>query len=156
MWSRSGTSWKVQVLPELPDGQWVSYGLGINGRGQVAGEAVDAQGYFQPVVWDPGPTGYTARPLPLPTGAVLGVPYDINALGETAGVYYILDNGRPEVHAVFWNREGQVVPLPDLVVGCSSYYDQCSLANGLNERGQVTGYAWAGNDELHAVRWDIR
>jgi len=97
---------------------------GINNRGQVVGDHVDANGFTAPFLWQDG----TLRTLDVLPDGQFAVAYDINNRGQIAGT----GNSGFEGRAILWEN-GQPINLGTLPGG------DHSEAYGINNRGVIVG-----------------
>lgn len=80
---------------------------------------------------------------------------DLNDAGQVVGAGYIRDAGTPEApgeiyHAFIWSRERGMRDLGTLGG------DGSSIANAINNQGQVVGNAYAPDGRFHAFLWSPR
>ena len=142
-----GFLWRDGQMIDLGalNGQVVSEAYAVNNTGLIAGKS-----NFYPVTWqydsaDPGGTP-TIEQLPIPAGFFDGPPRAVNDSGAVAGYA-----GAPNVysHAILW-RDGVAI---DLGVWPGGHY---SVANGINELGQIVGTGTVAGDFLdHALMWTV-
>jgi probable HAF family extracellular repeat protein len=126
------------------NGQVVSQATAINNRGLIAGKS-----NLFPVVWrydtaNPQSTP-RIRQLPIPAG-FFSATTSVNDSGDVVGYA-----GSPSIdsHAILW-RDGEAI---DLGVWPGGHY---SVANGINNRGQIVGTGTVAGDNLdHALMWTV-
>jgi uncharacterized membrane protein len=116
----------------------------INNAGIIVGESSASSSNFQAVVW----TSETAAPQVLaglggtPCTSKFVAARAINEMGEIVGQCPTSDGS---THAVYWaNKDAAPIDL-DLLAGDS-------FATGINELGQIVGYARSGSD-FRAMLW---
>jgi uncharacterized membrane protein len=116
----------------------------INNAGMIVGESSASSSNFQAVVW----TSETAAPQVLaglgatPCTSKFVAARAINEMGEIVGQCPATDGS---THAVYWaNKDAAPIDL-DLLAGES-------FATGINELGQIVGYARSGGD-FRAMLW---
>jgi probable HAF family extracellular repeat protein len=124
-------------------GQIVSEAYAINNTGVIVGRS-----NFVPVIWQYDVADPDSRPtiqeLPIPEGFFTAVPTAVNDIGDVVGYA-----GSPNIdaHAILW-RAGNAI---DLGVWPGGHY---SVANGINDIGQVVGTGTVAADNLdHALMW---
>jgi len=118
-----------------------SYGNVINTCGRVAGWAATAAGQWHAFYHD----GKAMRDLGT-FGGSSSFALAVNGVGQVAG--YAYGPGDAWFHAFLYDaRSG--APLQDL-----GTLSQNSLAQDINDAGQVVGYARAANGDLRAFRFD--
>ena len=116
-----------------------SYVNAINNAGQVVGWDSD-----QPFVWKDGLT----TPLSLlGSNADGSQAVDINDKGQAVGYSNIRTTDESILHAVLWQPKGKNKDLGILPGG------KYSKASGINQSGQVVGWADTSNKMKHAVLW---
>lgn len=126
----------------LPDG-FAAYALSDSGT--LAG-LKSVNGEHHAFTWD----GTKLQDLgALPSAEAWSYAYDINAVGDVAGVSIFAPGS---THAVVW-RGGQLVDLGDFAGGTND-----SRAYGLNDAGIVVGFGTVASDiglgRVHAALWD--
>jgi probable HAF family extracellular repeat protein len=115
----------------LPDnGALESGGGSINEGGDVVGWILDTNYHDQPVMW---PRGGPRTDLPLPEGALQGVPTDINSDQVVVGTYYTVAGQNPRCFR--WSPADGVVDL-----GLMARGDFCQPV-AINAAGQIVGMA---------------
>ena len=156
--------WRYGVMHALPTlGGANGYASMINDRGEVVGlaetSAQDANcsvHRFRPVIWKGG----TARGLSTP-GELYGVAAYINQQGQAVGASgscspFNVNSGLylEEIHAMFWDSNGQPYQLPSLGgAGGIAGNHACSL----NNLGQAVGHSeLTNNTTFHATLWPSR
>lgn len=128
-------------LGTLP-GSWTSLAYGINDLGQVVGESLPPSARV-PALWN-NDAAHTASALPYPAGDNLGVAQGINNLGHVIGWTGV---GNPGVnwdvyssHYVVW-RDGTVYDLTSVLDPVTGAGCTVTSANGINNAGQIVGFA---------------
>ena len=130
------TGTTLEVLGNL--GGSISYGVGINGSGQVAGISTDPNGVAHAVRW----TGTT--PIALDTlGGTNSTGFGINDSGQVAGTSDL--SGNSFYHAVRWT--GTVAEDLGTLGGFASN------GRGINNSGHVVGQAQRSDKSWHATVW---
>jgi uncharacterized membrane protein len=120
-----------------------TWALGVNDSGISVGRTTYGNGYSQATQWNPA-----GQPTLLPglNFSQSSVALAINSAGQVVG----LDTGDPFVdsyyRAVIWNQ-GVVSPL------ATPGWD-ASIANDINEHGEVAGWAEVINGAQRAVVWN--
>lgn len=142
-----GFLWRNGQMIDLGglNGQVVSEAYAINNTGMIAGKS-----NIYPVTWeyditDPNSTP-TITELPIPSGFSAAIPRAVNDTGDVAGYA-----GAPSIdaHAILW-RNGVAI---DLGIWPGGHY---SVANGINNLGQIVGTGTIANDNLdHALMWTV-
>jgi len=119
--------------------------LAVNNKGLAVGTS-----NFYPVSWKYDIANSSSTPaiqqLPIPSGFFSAIPTAVNDSADVAGYA-----GSPNIdaHAILW-RNGQAV---DLGVWPGGHY---SVANGVNNLGQITGTGTIAADNLdHALMWTV-
>ncbi len=137
LWTKSGG---IQNLGTLGGGGNDSAAFGINGSGQVVGQANSSQGApDQAFLWTKG-AGMTDLGNLGGAGSVANA---INASGQIAGQSELASG---YVHAFLWTSGGGMQDLGTLSGG------QQSGANGINSAGEITGWANVGSNDA-AIVW---
>lgn len=156
--------WRYGVMRALPTlGGPNGYANMINDRGEVVGlaetsaqDANCAVHRFRPVIWRDG----TARALATP-GELYGVAAYINQQGQAVGASgacspFNVNSGLylEEIHAMFWDSNGQPYQLPSLGgAGGIAGNHACSL----NDLGEAVGHSeLTNNTTFHATLWPSR
>jgi probable HAF family extracellular repeat protein len=117
----------------------------INNRGQVVGIGQQTPSREQAYVWQNGTTTY------LPTlGGWLNDAQAINDRGQIVG-HSTLDGWDIPYHATLWSK-GSVTDL-GMLPGAPADWGIGSLANGINNRGDVVGGSQNADGDLRAVLW---
>src|SRR5579872_3540717 len=141
---RTSSGQLIQLL-NLPDGLSDTSARIMDASGDIFG------GNFiggSATVWTPGPSGYSAHLLPLPSGAADGFANWANAGGTAAG-YDVDSGGNPT--AVVWQPTGggnftpTALPMPVGATGASAY--------SINSNGQVAGFGQRANNSSFGVVW---
>ncbi len=134
-WSKSGGLKDLGTL-----GGDDSAAFGINGSGQVVGQANSSAGSLdQAFLWTQG-----AGMVDLGTlGGASSAANAINASGQVAGQS---DMASGFVHAFLWSQSGGLRDLGILPGG------QQSGANAINSAGEIAGWANVGTSD-HAITW---
>jgi probable HAF family extracellular repeat protein len=130
-----------------------SEGTGINDVGQVVGEAYTASGAYHAFLWTKlGTSGPPSNPqmqdLGTLPGDVTSIAYGINPT-SSHGVQVVgeSDSASGQRHAFLWTQNGGMIPLGTLG-------GTFSIANAINDAGQVTGEASLNGDTVtHAFLW---
>jgi probable HAF family extracellular repeat protein len=125
-----------------------SQGSAINNAGQVAGAAMDANGYMHAVVWN-GTTPTVLGDIGDASG-VGNVANAISTTGLTAG--FTMDS-QFRSHAVAWGLDGTPTALMEL--------SDNNAALGINSSGQVVGSYTkpddvTGDADFFAMLWDAK
>ena len=147
------------------DGGYESVSTSVNSRGQVVGLATNGVadpnsmvglGYqTRAFVWQAGTKMHDLGTLGSGTDAIAGL---INERGQVVGWSYTDSNPSKICAAVygfplstgsfFWEERKGMTNLRGLG-------GTCTIAMGLNDRGQVVGQSWSNGDLTgHAFRWD--
>ena len=120
-----------------------SFAYDVNNLGVVAGYAYDASGHQEPCEW--GTSG------PISLGSVLGGQWntarEINDSGQV--ILWGTPTGATSNHAVFWDGN----PL-DHAIDLGTFGGSESWAYGLNNRGNVVGWAELSDSTYHAFVWN--
>ncbi len=125
-------SWNAGTVTDLGSGNPGA----VNGKGQIAGTF---SGIFG--VWTNG----VVTPLPVPSSGAAGNASDINNNADVVGSAYYTDT--KSYRAVIW-RNGtiqQIGVLPG---------DVSSVANAINDAGQVVGYSVSSTGKWRAFLWE--
>jgi probable HAF family extracellular repeat protein len=143
----------VQQLPPLP-GDSASAATAINERGDVVGISGDcdlAVGRFSArhaVIWHQG----QVSELPNLGGTTWHTPMTINARGDVAGFSNPAGPGDPEgafiAQAFLWTSENGIRNLGTLD------NDPLSESLGMNNRGQVVGISFGGDNGPRGFLWE--
>jgi probable HAF family extracellular repeat protein len=142
-----GFLWRSGQMSDLGtlSGQVVSQASAINNTGLIAGKS-----NIFPVVWEYDIANPNDAPriqqLPIPAGFFSATTTAVNDSGDVVGYA-----GSPNIdsHAVLW-RNGMAI---DLGVWPGGHY---SVANGINNRGQIVGTGTVAGDNLdHALMWTV-
>jgi len=142
-----GFLWRSGQMTDLGalNGQVASEARAINNTGLVAGMS-----NIFPVVWEYDVTNLNRAPrikqLPIPAGFFSATTTAVNDSGDVVGYA-----GSPNIdsHAILW-RNGMAI---DLGVWPGGHY---SLANGINNLGQIVGTGTVAGDNLdHALMWAV-
>ena len=142
-----GFLWRSGQMTDLGalSGQVVSQASAINNTGLIAGKS-----NIFPVVWEYDIANSNDVPrihqLPIPAGFFSATTTAVNDSGDVVGYA-----GSPNIdsHAVLW-RNGMAI---DLGVWPGGHY---SVANGINNRGQIVGTGTVAGDNLdHALMWTV-
>ncbi|HZV65498.1 MAG TPA: PKD domain-containing protein [Telluria sp.] len=120
-----------------------SFTRAINEAGQITGYAsYDASGNYHAFMWSlkEGMTDLgTIRPAPFSEGLA------INKLGQVAGYSSYIGPINEPLHAFVWSRATGLADLGTLA--------GASLAQAINDAGQVAGYSDAANGQVHGFLW---
>ena len=136
------TDGKMQDLG-TPDGTSGS-GFAVNGRGQVTGSFKAGHDSRQHAFIF---SGGVMNDLGMQSEVSVG--HSINAAGQVAGLSGTLGGTAPHLHAVVFS-EGAIRDLGTLGADAGEALD-VNEAQGINDRGQVTGFAIGGsNQQVHA------
>ena len=126
-------------------GQVVSEAYAVNNNGLIVGKS-----NLYPVTWKYDVANSSSTPviqqLPIPSGFFSAQPTAVNDSADVAGYA-----GSPNIdaHAILW-RNGQAI---DLGVWPGGQY---SVANGINNLGQIVGTGTIAADNLdHALMWTV-
>jgi probable HAF family extracellular repeat protein len=146
LWTRDATgAWTLTLLGSL--GGIASRATAINRAGQIVGFSTRAENLrFHAFLWTPASgiediAQAMSQVYPFDTYA-----YDINDNAQVVGYGY--EASRTFFHAFLYDHStGQVRDLGTLPGGRNSY------ATGINNVGQIVGYADASNGETHAFVW---
>ena len=141
-----GFLWRAGRMIDLGalSGQVVSEAYAINNTGLIVGKS-----NFYPVIWKYDVSNSSSAPaiqqLPIPAGFFSAQPTSVNDSADVAGYA-----GSPNIdaHAILW-RNGQAI---DLGVWPGGSY---SVANGINNLGQIIGEGIAGDNMVHALMWTV-
>jgi hypothetical protein len=149
------TVWRIQQLDTTgfeSDKLWLPNAA--NDYAQVVGFYVSPDGLDMPILWTPGPGGWSVSQLPIPDGFAQGGGEDINDRGEIAGW----------VAAADWSTWFPVVWKPlnasrtdyTAVVLAPLAGSSWAEANGINDLGDVVGDSLdaSGNADV-AVVWKL-
>jgi probable HAF family extracellular repeat protein len=121
-----------------------SFTRAINEAGQVTGYAsYDASENYHAFLWSlkEGMTDLgTISPAPASEGLA------INKLGQVAGYSSYVGPLNEPLHAIVWSRTTGLTDLGTLAHGVS-------LAQAINDAGQVAGYSEAANGQVHGFLW---
>lgn len=117
----------------------------INNHGQVVGTGQMVSGRDQAFVWEDGTTTY------LPTlGGWFNEAQAINERGEVVGHSNLVGYEIP-YHAVLWY--GDSITDLGMLPGAPDDWGIGSMANGINNRGDVVGASLTASGQMHAVLW---
>jgi probable HAF family extracellular repeat protein len=139
-----GFLWRNGQMTDLGalSGQVASEARAINNAGLIAGKS-----NIFPVVWKYDAThAPRIQQLPIPAGFFSATTTAVNDSGDVVGYA-----GSPNIdsHAILW-RGGMAV---DLGVWPGGHY---SVANGINNLGQIVGTGTVAGDNLdHALMWTV-
>lgn len=128
----------------------MSAAYGINGTGQIAGEAEETAGSGKavPVLWNSA----SADPIKLGllSGGTFGAAYYISEDGTVVGES---ETSGGAVRAVRWkvNASGAVTDGPDDLGTLSGHVN--SVAMGVSASGQIVGESESATGEIRAVMW---
>ena len=152
-----GRTWTIHELdtmgfPNLTN--WTA--TSVNNRGQIVGFGL-RDGVYVPVIWNPGPNGQGWKIAALPTSRAYphAWPNDINEEGQIVGGLGSV--GWETVRAVLWQptpariRTWSLTVLPPLTAA----HVFCE-AMGINDRGDIVGYAWDASYFGPATRWSAK
>ena len=173
-YDNEATLWEDKTRTWLGSFGLLSCAYGINENGQIVGKAITSGNTDRSFLWgdgvmtdlDIGGTSDSKAMAINDAGQIVGSrtyfnayfldgntyseiddkePYDINALGEVAGMTRVGSNaGR---RAFLWDNGGAFVELSTLA-GTESG------ARGINDRGQIVGYSRGVDGNDHAVLWE--
>jgi probable HAF family extracellular repeat protein len=131
-----GASWEHGVVSILQDLGHGAIAQGINNRGQIVGQIGSADGSTAiGGVWLNGKDG-TVTGIVLPQGDAIALASGINDQGQVVGS--TLDPNFNWSHAFIW--QNNVLTTLDTVFPASSNLFP-TMANKINERGQISGMA---------------
>ncbi|GAB2683250.1 hypothetical protein GCM10027194_15550 [Thalassiella azotivora] len=124
-------------LPEPPGHDYTPV-VAVDDRGVAVGSSRHAATWATtPLLWRDG----QVETLPVPQGSTVARPSDINDRGVVVGTAYVQGWARP----VMWaGGVVRVLPLPEGVTG---------YANGVNDVGEVVGWASRPGEYGRAVLW---
>jgi probable HAF family extracellular repeat protein len=129
-------SWVNDTPSTLADLGKGGLALGINNRGQIAGQIGSADGTaFYAAVWQNGANGAVTNLL-TPPGDVAAFASGINDRGQVVGSS--LDSKFNWSHAFIW-QDNVMTDLDTLFPASSNLFPV--MANKINERGQISGMA---------------
>jgi probable HAF family extracellular repeat protein len=125
-------------LPLLVEGKSAE-AIAINDAGVIVGGAYDAMDRLHAVIWQGGVVDT------LGTINDMGESYAaaLNEAGDVVGWSYLTATGF--MHACLWH-DGEAIDL-------GTFGGSSSQATGINESGQVTGYAETSGQVIHAFLW---
>jgi probable HAF family extracellular repeat protein len=146
---------QIQVLPAFPDDS-VAAALAINDNGQVVGTSgvCEQPGFLafgrHAVLWQHG----TVTDLGTLGGMMFNAGNAINNKGQVVGQSDL--PGDTATHAFFWqNDKGMIdlgtLPTPNPISGMP---DSISIANDINEKGQVVGASCDANFNCRPFLWE--
>jgi probable HAF family extracellular repeat protein len=149
------TVWKIQQLDTTGFESYNPWLVNAaNDYAQLVGLSVSPHGLDIPMMWTPGPGGWSVSQLPIPPGFDQGDPSDINDKGEIAG----------SVGTAGWGTWSPVVWKPLNASRTTYTYvllapltgSSWAEANGINDLGDVVGDSWdaSGNNDV-AVVWNL-
>jgi len=131
----------VHEIPTLGGDR--STALGVNNAGQVVGSARNAQGLFQPILWE---NGVVTNLNPFP--GTQGNANAINNNGEIVG--FINSTPGTTQRGFYWNAGSLTLLEP-----ASGNPNHFTEAHGINDHGQISGSAQvAGPNGFQAFIWD--
>ncbi len=132
----------ANVIPIIPPGATLSHAHGVNGVGQVVGSSSGASG-GQAFLWQ---DGVLTTIGPLEVGAPTA--RDLNNSGQIVGYAGNTSHINPTARAFIWDDLG--ITMLDAIPGALT-----SLAQAINENGQVVGYGLFEIPELtvHSFIW---
>ncbi len=119
----------------------------VNNRSEVVGYSLNANYEDRAFLWLPQPAyGLPAGMNDLGTlGGDLSKAFAINDLGQIVGNARIPKSGASAVqHAFIW-QDGEMTDLNDLIPADSGW--ELQVARGINNRGQIVGYGYIGNEQ---------
>ena len=134
------TVYTIVKLPTL-GGKQISV-TAINDRGQIVGTASDMKGHTHAVLWQDGKI--------IDIGVLPG--YDksyasgINNVGQVVGWSEKPDSKYESTSQAFMWQKGKLQVLPTL--------GSASMAVGINNKGQIAGFAFTSSFVSHAVLWE--
>lgn len=133
------TLWKgttLKILPRLPGGSFAE-GFDVNTSSIAVGQAGNANDDGRPVCWDASGQILDLGSLP---GRTFGVALRVNNKSQIVGF-----TGFP-LGAMLWDH-GAIIQLQ----GFGG--QRASFAEGINDKGVITGYVEDADFSLHAVVW---
>lgn len=131
----------VHEIPTLGGDR--STALGVNNAGQVVGSARNADGLFQPILWE---NGVVTNLNPFP--GTQGNANAINNNGEIVG--FINSTPGTTQRGFYWNAGNLALLEP-----ASGNPNHFTEAHGINDHGQISGSAQvAGPNGFQAFIWD--
>lgn len=134
-WSAGGTPTSLDL----------GSGYAINNLGQVAGqhvEPVGASSVVRAAVWDADGAPHVYGILPI-AGQTNSLAHDLNDRGQAVG--YSRNSGTGSYdrrYACLWDPDGTIHNLNDLIIDAGGR--TVNEATGINEHGQICGYASLG------------
>jgi probable HAF family extracellular repeat protein len=128
-WTQTGG---MQDLGTLPGSTGGSIATAINDKGQIVGQAIDANGVTLAVTWENGKIRVLGKLGGFGRGA-LSAAMGINNLGQVVGTSTV--DTSLHVHAFLWTPNAGMQDLGTLSP------DDDSTATGINNFGQVVGYS---------------
>jgi len=146
-----GFLWENGTLTDLGTlGGNVSYPFAINDAGQVIGSSATATGDEQAFLWEEG--SMTLITL----GGTTSIAFAINAAGQVVGTSTIA-GGNAYGHAFLWEN-GSITDLGTLGGALSDcrilgHSGGCSIAQDINDAGQVMGYSSTPQGSIHGFLW---
>ncbi|TVQ62923.1 MAG: hypothetical protein EA378_03670 [Phycisphaerales bacterium] len=138
---QASAQFTVHEIPTLGGDR--STALGVNNAGQVVGSARNADGLFQPVLWENGVLTNLN-----PFAGTQGNANAINNNGEIVG--FISSTPGTVQRGFYWNAGDLALLEP--TSGSSAQWTE---AMGINDHGQISGSAQvAGSNGFQAYIWD--
>ena len=129
-----GASWKNNIISILADLGNGAFAQSINNRGQIAGQVTSPDGSTSAAVWQNGTDGAVTN-IGIPLGDAIALATGINDRGQVVGSTF--DSNLNWAHAFIW-QDGVMTDLNTLFASSNLF---ATMANKINERGQISGMA---------------
>jgi probable HAF family extracellular repeat protein len=132
------------IDPSAPDSTIAPYA--VNNAGQVVGGATWINESGEMVSGPAISTTGQGSQMIATTG---GFAYGINNLGQVVGEFIPQPQTSSQTHAFLWDGAGKLYDLNTLIAAGSGW--TLKTATGINDKGQIAGYAMDGSGQYHAL-----